>query len=223
MDMLQDCLDIFASGLGQVIANMAIALLCGFLVSLLYRRTYQGPGYSTTFVSSIAPLSMITALVIMVIGNNLARAFGLVGALSIIRFRTAIKDTQDIVFIFFALAVGMAAGVGLPLSAVVGTLFIGLGIFVSRANCAFPRRHNHLLWLSLSVSEEEEELYLPLLEKHCKQYKLINMKSIKNGDLVKLSFYVYLKDQAKSRQLVQELGRVAGVSRVNLFFDKEPF
>ena len=166
---------------------------------------------------------MITALVIMVIGNNLARAFGLVGALSIIRFRTAIKDTQDIVFIFFALAVGMAAGVGLPLSAVVGTLFIGLGIFVSRANCAFPRRRNQLLWLSFSASEEEEELYLPLLEKHCKQYKLINMKSIKNGDLVKLSFCVYLKDQAKSRQLVQELGRVAGVSRVNLFFDKEPF
>lgn len=160
MDMLQDCLNVFASGLGQVIANMAIALLCGFLVSLLYRRTYRGPGYSTTFVSSMAPLSMITALVIMVIGNNLARAFGLVGALSIIRFRTAIKDTQDIVFIFFALAVGMAAGVGLHLSAVAGTLFIGLGIFVlSRANCAFPRGCDHLLRLSFSVSEEEEELY----------------------------------------------------------------
>jgi len=130
MDTLQECQNIFASGVGLAIGDLAIALLCGFLISLLYRWTYRGPAYSTTFVSSLASLSMITALVIMVIGNNLARAFGLVGALSIIRFRTAVKDTQDIVFIFFALAVGMAAGVGLHLSAIAGTLFIGLSIFV---------------------------------------------------------------------------------------------
>ena len=61
------------------------------------------------------------------------------------------------------------------------------------------------------------------MEKHCEQYKLINVKSIKKGDLVKLSFYVHLKDEAKSRQLVQGLGRVAGVSHVNLFFGGELF
>lgn len=224
MDTLQECQNIFASGVGLAIGDLAIALLCGFLISLLYRWTYRGPAYSTTFVSSLASLSMITALVIMVIGNNLARAFGLVGALSIIRFRTAVKDTQDIVFIFFALAVGMAAGVGLHLSAIAGTLFIGLSIFVlSRTNYAAPRRRELLLQFTFSSSREEEAPYVPLLEKHCKRHELVNVRSIENGDLLELSFYVHLEDKDKSGLFVRELGRVPGVSRVNLFFDEEPF
>ena len=76
-------------------------------------------------MSSLVTLAMITAVVIMAIGNNLARAFGLVGAMSIIRFRTAVKDTQDLVFIFLALAMGSAAGVGFHRLAVVATLVVG--------------------------------------------------------------------------------------------------
>ncbi|MCK4716381.1 MAG: DUF4956 domain-containing protein, partial [Candidatus Marinimicrobia bacterium] len=110
---------------GQVIVNMVVAFICGLLISIIYRWTYSGPTYSVTYLNSLIVLSMITSIVIMVIGNNLARAFGLVGAMSIIRFRTAIKDTQDIVFIFFSLAVGMASGVGMHLIALFGVLLIG--------------------------------------------------------------------------------------------------
>jgi len=220
----QDYQNIFASGVGQFVGNLAIALLCSFLVSLLYRWTYRGPAYSTTFASSLVALCLITALVIMVIGNSLARAFGLVGALSIIRFRTAIKDTQDIVFIFFALAVGMAAGVGLHLSAVAGTLFIGLTIFVLwRTDHASPGRREYLLQFSFSSSGEEKAPYVPLLEKYCQRHKLINVKSIDNGQLLELSFYVRVKDREQSGPFVRELGRVEGVSHANLFFDDEPF
>src|SRR3990172_4384220 len=114
---------------GQVVANLLVALACGFIISLSYRTTSGGANYSPAFVRANVVLSMITALVIMVIGNNLARAFGLVGAMSIIRFRTAVKDIQDIIYIFFALAAGMAAGVGLKAIALFGTLFIS-GIMV---------------------------------------------------------------------------------------------
>ncbi len=224
MEVLQDCQNLFAAGMGQTIGNLAIALLCGFFISLLYRWTYRGPSYSPTFVSSIASLAMIIALVIMVIGNNLARAFGLVGALSIIRFRTAVKDTQDIVYIFFALAVGMAAGVGLHLTAIVGALFIGLSLFVlSRTNYAAPQRREFLLQFSFSSSGEEESPYLAILEKHCKRHKLINLKSVGDGDLFELSFYVYLKDKDQSGQFVRELKQIPEVSHVNLYFDEEPF
>lgn len=224
MDTLPDCQNLFAAGTGQIIGDMAIALVCGFLISLLYRWTYRGPAYSPTFVSSLAPLSMITALMIMVIGNNLARAFGLVGALSIIRFRTAIKDTQDIVFIFFSLAVGMAAGVGLHLTALAGTLFIGLAIFVlSRTNYAAPRKREFLLRFTFAPSDEEETPYRSLLEKYCRHHKLINLRSIDNGHLLEISFYLRLKDKDRSEQFVRELGQVPGVSHVNLFFDEEEF
>jgi uncharacterized membrane protein YhiD involved in acid resistance len=224
MDVLQDCQNLLAVGVGQIVGNLAIALLCGFFISLLYRWTYRGPSYSPTFVSSIASLAMITALVIMVIGNNLARAFGLVGALSIIRFRTAVKDTQDIVYIFFALAVGMAAGVSQHLTAVVGTLFIGLSLFVlARTNYAAPRRREFLLQFSFSSSEEGEPSYLSLLEKYCKRHKIINLKSIGSGGVLELSLYVHLKDTGQSGQFVRELQRIPEVSHVNLFFDDEPF
>jgi uncharacterized membrane protein YhiD involved in acid resistance len=224
MEVLQDYQNLLAVGLGQTIGNLAIALLCGFFISLLYRWTYRGPGYSATFVSSIASLTMITALVIMVIGNNLARAFGLVGALSIIRFRTAIKDTQDIVYIFFALVVGMAAGVSLHLTAIAGTLFVGLSLFVlARTNYAAPRRREFLLQFSCASSGETESPYLPLLAKYCARHKLVNLKSIGDGDLFELAFYVHLKDKDQSSQFVRELQRIPEVSHVNLYFDEEPF
>lgn len=100
---------------------------------------------------------MITSVVILVIGNNLARAFGLVGAMSIIRFRTAVRDVQDIVFIFFALSIGMAAGVGLYTVAISGTLIISLAIIMlSVSNFGQSKKREFLLQLSYDSSDENE-------------------------------------------------------------------
>src|SRR3989304_2285590 len=108
-----------------------------------------------SFVHSIVFLSAITALVIMVIGNNLARAFGLVGALSIIRFRTAIKDTIDIVYIFLGLAIGMAAGVGYHKAAIAGTIIIGLILIIfTKSNFRDFRSNQYILQFNYSRSEE---------------------------------------------------------------------
>src|SRR6478736_1842472 len=116
--------DQLAGGLPMA-GNLATAFVCGLVMSWLYRHTYRGTAYSMTFDRSLVTLTIITAIVIAVIGNNLARAFGLVGAMSIIRFRTAVKDAQDLVFIFFSLAVGLASGVGLHSLAIGSTLFVG--------------------------------------------------------------------------------------------------
>ncbi len=206
---------------GQLFVNTGIAAICGLLISLLYRHTYRGPGYSATFVNALVSLAMITAIVIMVIGNNLARAFGLVGALSIIRFRTAIKDVQDIVFIFFSLAVGMAAGVGLYLIAIMGTVLIGAVIFVlSRTNYALQRRE-FVLQFAFS-SPEEEAAYLPVLMKYCKRHMLINLKSFGDGEVLELSYYIDLKDKDQCQEFIRALGQVPGVRHVNLFCDEEP-
>ena len=126
-------LNLYSPSFIEMVSPVLAALICGAAISWLYKATYQGPGFSQNFSSSIILLPMITALVIMIIGNNLARAFGLVGALSIIRFRTALKEPLDIVYVFFALAVGMAAGIGSYMIAFTGTLVIGLHI-----GCADP-------------------------------------------------------------------------------------
>ncbi|MDY6874618.1 MAG: DUF4956 domain-containing protein [Chloroflexota bacterium] len=205
--------------IGQVAGRLAIALACGLLISLVYRRTHAERRYSTRFVNSIISLPMITAIVVMVIGNNLARAFGLVGAMSLIRFRTAIKDPEDTVFIFFSLAVGMAAGVGLHSTAITGTVFISIIIYIlSRVSHTYSRRLEFSLQSSLSG--EQEAPYLPVLEKYCKRYEPVNVRSRKDGDLFEFSFHVTLKDVNKSEKFIREIGQVPGVSRINLFFDK---
>lgn len=206
-------------GSGQVFLHLAVALLCGLLIALFYRWTCQRSDYPTTFVNSLVALSMITTVVITVIGNNLARAFGLVGALSIIRFRLAVKDIQDIVFIFFALAMGMAAGVGLLLTAVGGTVFIGIIIvLLSQIRGASPTKREFLLRFSFTPSRELGEAhapYQPILENHCEKYELLRAKPSKSKDSLAVSFSIVLKSDT-GEHLARELGLTPGVSRVVL-------
>jgi uncharacterized membrane protein YhiD involved in acid resistance len=209
----------------QIIYNSVVALLCGGFILILYRVTYSGPSYSRSFANSLVILSMITAVVIMVIGNNLARAFGLVGAMSIIRFRTAIKDTQDIVYIFFSLSAGMAAGAGLHAIAIVGSGMVGLVIYIlSLGRGGATKRREFLLQFSLSGEVDQENPdYLPVLKNYCKHHKLVNMKSIQEGSVLELSFYVRLKNQDHGTKFIRELEKSEGVGKVNLFFDEESY
>lgn len=205
----------------QFIGNLIMAFLCGMIISAIYRWTYRGPHYSATYVQSIVILSMITALVIMVIGNNLARAFGLVGAMSIIRFRTAVKDTQDIVFIFFALAAGMAAGVGLRMLSLFGTLLIGtVLVLLHHTDYARSKKYEFLLQFVGRLSNGESP-YMKVINQYCKYSQLINTQSIGEEDLYELSFHVKLKDEKKRMNLIQELNQLPEISNVRLFFDEE--
>jgi len=218
-------MDLFPVTGFEIITNITVALVCGLFISWLYRHTYKGPGYSITFVNSMVFLAMITAVVILVIGNNLARAFGLVGAMSIIRFRTAVKETQDIVYIFFALSVGMAAGVGYHKAAIIGTAFIGLVIYMfSRSHMSAPRKDEYLLQFSYSPNGDERPSYLPILGKYCFGHTVINARSLGvDNDTLELSYYVKLKDKEANAQFVRELQHASGVNQINLYFDEEQF
>lgn len=204
----------------ELLGNLLMALVCGLIISLVYRWIYNGPNYSAKFVQSMVVLAMITALVIMVIGNNLARAFGLVGAMSIIRFRTAVKDTHDIVFIFFSLAVGMAAGVGLRLISLIGTIFIGfimLGLF--KMNYAAPSKREFLLQFNCELPDTKPP-YLPILDKFCRKHRLVNMQSLDEGDIYEISFYLVLKNKKNSPLLIKALNNIPQVSQIRFFFDE---
>ncbi len=217
-------LDIFPTSGAEIVGNILVALCCGLAIGWLYRRTYKGPGYSVAFVNSIVLLAMITAMVILVIGNNLARAFGLVGAMSIIRFRTAVKDTLDIVYIFFALVVGMAAGAGYHKIAVLSTLVVGAVIFLlSRSGSSGSKKSDSLLQFAYQLNGNGQAAYLPVLRKYCRRHTVINTRALEDRDTLELSFYVHLHDREGNNLLVRELRKVEGVSRVNLYFDDEVF
>lgn len=214
---------VFSITTQEALSNLFVALLCGVLIAILYRITYRGLSYSANFVNAIIMLSMITALVIMVIGNNLARAFGLVGAMSIIRFRTAVKDTQDIMFIFFALGIGLAAGAGTYAICFAGTFFIGAAVFItSKINYSRPTNKEFLLQITGSPDALPDNPFNTTIEAHCEQYKLINVKTLgeTGKETIETSYYVQLVDRNHSGKLARELKGISGVQRVNVFMDE---
>lgn len=226
MEIIQDLQQLTAFDLtpGQIIRNLAVALACGLLIAAFYRLTIQYRSGYRTFAGSLVTLAMITAIVIMVIENNLARAFGLVGAMSIIRFRTAVKDIQDIVFIFFALAVGMGAGVGLYSVTFIGTFAVGGVVLVlSKLQSAAGRRREYLLQFTYAPSPEEEPSYLPVLRRYCRRHHLVNSRAPADGGDLELAFYIVLKELEEHDELVRALAALARVRGVNLFFDAEEF
>jgi uncharacterized membrane protein YhiD involved in acid resistance len=214
--------------LGTFVLNLGVAFACSLLHIWFYRATYRGPGYSVSFLNGLVLLSSITAMVIMVIGDSLARAFGLIGAMSIIRFRTAVKDVLDIVHIFLALVIGMAAGVGLHAAALAGTGIVGAIYFLLvRFNVVSPDREQFVIQFAFDPpaggKETADPAYLRVLKKHCKSSKLVNVKSTGENGEMEVSFYVKLRHDSRITDLVHEIKAVRGVHSVVMFSDEESF
>jgi uncharacterized membrane protein YhiD involved in acid resistance len=215
-------LSVFPSSSADVLANLLVALVCGLILSVIYRATYRGPSYSVTFVNSLVLLSIIAAIIVMVIGNNIARAFGLVGAMSIIRFRTAIRDTMDLVFIFLSLALGMACGVGLSAVAIAGTLMASLVVLtLTYTHFGAPRRRHFLLQI-IHHSSEQNDLS-PMLTRFCRSLKLISLKNVGLEDLTESNYHITLRDARKTEEMVRTLRQTRGVQQVNVFFDEDDY
>ena len=116
----------------EIILNLILSFFLGLLISFVYKSTHKGMSYSQSFMITNIFICLIVCMVIMIIGNNLARAFALVGALSIIRFRTVIKDTKDTAYIFWSLAGGMACGTGSYFIAIIGSIIPGAGTMLCK-------------------------------------------------------------------------------------------
>ena len=212
----------FNTTIGDVVISLLVSFVCGLAVSLVYRWTYRGASYSPSLVRSMITLAMITAMIMLVIGNNLARAFGLVGAMSIIRFRTALKDPHDIVFVFFALAAGMAAGVGMYKLALISTAGVSAVIaLTTRLGYAEQERDSLILRFSYTgAAGEKEASYLPLLERYCKSTKLINVRA-DQAELSELTFFANLRKQGEREALTRALAALPDVANISLYYDTE--
>lgn len=201
----------------DVVMNVLLAFALGFLIAAIYRLTYQGFTYSASFVNTLVIISMVTTIVIMVIGNNLARAFGLVGAMSIIRFRTAVKDTRDIAFVFFALAGGLAAGAGNHLVGTVGCILTSIVVLILYFfDYGINTSKELLLRFWTTPGDDEIPPYLRVFEKYLKSHSLVNMRSARLGQFLELSFNVRFKDEVHHQSLIRDLSTVEGIERISL-------
>ena len=195
------------------ILDMGIALFLAFLLGLfiffIYKKSYSGVMYSASFGVTLLALTLITTLLIMTVVSNVVLSLGMVGALSIVRFRTAVKEPMDIAFLFWAIAVGIVLAAGLLPLAVLGSVFIGvvLYVFAHKKTADSP----YILVVHCEDSEREKQVR----DFVASQVKRLNLKSksVDNG-WVELNYEVRLKHD--SSEFVNQLEAMQGVGRVVL-------
>lgn len=183
---------------------MTISFMLGVFIFYVYKRTYQGVMYSAGFGVTLIGLCMVTTLVILAVTSNVVLSLGMVGALSIVRFRTAIKEPLDIVFLFWSIAAGIVLAAGMIGLSVCGSLFIGvvLLVFVNRKTVTMP--YVMVLRCTDSNAERRAVAYLRSQVKKC----VLKGKTVRFGE-TELNFEVRLKSE--DTDFVSELAVMDGV------------
>ena len=184
---------------------LALAFGLGIFIFLVYKKTYQGVMYSSSFGTTLVALTMITTVVILAVTSNVVLSLGMVGALSIVRFRTAIKEPLDIAFLFWSIAVGIVLAAGLIPLAVVGSVIIGviLLVFVNKKSHLNP----YIVVLSCADSAAEQAA-TELLRSHVPKC-VVKSKTAAKGS-VELNLEVRLKDE--NTDFINALSDLSGVN-----------
>lgn len=210
--------DIFKSGFIEKVStfsplDMVIALGLSFILGLfifyVYKKTFNGVMYSASFGVSLMAMTLVTTLIILAVTSNVVLSLGMVGALSIVRFRSAIKEPMDIAFLFWAISAGIVTGAGLIPLAVFGSLFIGIImlVFVNKKSSDNP----YILVVNCA-DEKSEEMVTKMVNDSVKKH-LVKSKAVSTNG-IELTIEVRLQDMATS--FVNSISKLEGVSNAVL-------
>jgi len=193
----------------DTLIGMGFALAIGLFIFLIYKKTFNGVMYSTGFAMTLVGLTLVTNLVIMAVTSNVVLSLGMVGALSIVRFRTAIKEPMEIVFLFWALAAGIVVGAGMIPLAVVGSAIIGiiLALFANKKVSNVP----YILIVDCYDEMAEEKAY-GIIKKETNKY-IVKSKTV-TDDGIEFTVEIRTKDAATG--FVNRVNEVDGVSSATL-------
>ncbi|MFO1030750.1 MAG: DUF4956 domain-containing protein [Planctomycetota bacterium] len=210
----------FAADLPTILLRTALAAGLGVALAVVYRRTHKGLSYSQSFTQTIVYIALIVALVMLTVRNSLATAFTLVGALSIIRFRTVVKDTRDTAFVFAALAVGMATGLGYLDLAAIGAVAVGLLAFALHATDFGAIHRSDFVLRFVFDRGGDSAAYRQTLERFARRSHLLQAEPAGDGDSLRLAYDVVLQRGQRAEDLAAALGETNGVSEVVLLVGK---
>lgn len=197
-----------------VAITIGLSFLLGLFIFQIYKKTYQSVVYTKSFNTSLVMMTMITSLVIMAVTSNIILSLGMVGALSIVRFRAAIKDPMDIVFMFWAIATGIVTGAGLYVLAVVGSLAIGVILYVFSLNTKTDSPY--LLIIGFGESDEEKEV-LSLIKTNVQRY-IVRSKTVEPGR-IELTVDLRIKDNELG--FINDLNNIKSVENAILVSNNE--
>jgi uncharacterized membrane protein YhiD involved in acid resistance len=202
----------------ELLWRIGLAFAFGCIVALIYRGTHRIGPIAPTFPRTLVLLSILIAMVTSVIGDNVARAFSLVGALSIVRFRTVVRDTQDTAFVIFAVVVGMAAGANHLWVAIVGVAVITFAIFVlrPRGDATIWTEDECNLSVRVNAGSHPEQLIYPVFKRHLEQYEVLGVATAKQGTALEVTYRIRFRKASAPLELVNELSKVDGIQNVEV-------
>ena len=194
----------------DMVLALGLAFAIGLFIFLVYKKTFRGVMYSENFGVSLIAMSLITTLIILAVTSNVVLSLGMVGALSIVRFRSAIKEPLDIAFVFWAISVGIVLGAGLIPLAVFGSVFIGIImlVFVNKKSSDNP----YILIVNCD-DENGENFAMNHINKSVKKH-VIKSKTVSASNGIEITVEIRLKEM--STKFVNEINNLEGVNNVVL-------
>jgi hypothetical protein len=189
----------------------------------VYYLTHSGLSYSKSYVQSLVLITVLVAMIMAVIGTNIITAFGLMGALAIIRFRNVVKDTRDIVFIFCALVVGMAAGSQRYAVAIVGTVVLSLiAVYLHLSGFGTHEPHNGFLRFTLRGHVGPKHPVTTILKRFCGSFTLISAQDSGFGSpTVEYAYQLMIRNVKKNELMLSELEEVKGIENISLTMQEQ--
>jgi uncharacterized membrane protein YhiD involved in acid resistance len=204
----------------EVFIRLVVAMILGGAITVIYRRTRHAVATTPSFTVTLVLLTILIAMVTQVIGDNVARAFSLVGALSIVRFRTVVRDTQDTAYVIFAVAVGMAVGAGHPWLALGSMAVIGFAAWTMRERAGTPlpaaAADGYLLEVRMAIGLDPEAALASTLNAYLAGRRLQGVSTARQGMALDVVYRAELAGEQSAGDLVKALNRIDGVQAVTL-------
>lgn len=201
----------------DVVLVLTLSLLTSAFIGWIYQQTHRGTSYTQSFVFTLVMNGMIVALVMMIVGSNIARAFSLVGALSIIRFRNAVKETRDVGFIFFTMAIGMAIGTRFYLLGIIGAIVISLVIVLMTRLDWFARElSSQILNVHVPNGTPYDNIFDHAFLAYTNVAELISVGSVQNGTFTELVYSIGMKKSNQVQAFLAEIRTLNGNNKVTL-------
>jgi uncharacterized membrane protein YhiD involved in acid resistance len=206
----------------DVTAALCLSFAVSLVIAWVYRATHQGVSYSQQYVHTLVLMGTVVALIMLIIGSNVARAFALVGALSIIRFRNAVKETRDVGFIFLAMALGMAVGTRFYLLAIYSTATLSAFLIaLTRFNMFAKEITERILRVQFPVDRDYERAFDAPFRAHLDQHRVISVETVRAGILQEVVLSVVLKKSSTPSALLEAVRACNDNNKVSLIIGQQ--